>query len=454
MRRSSGRLIRLRGTSSSSSSSLITFTCPTTSNATRNMSSYPKLPIRNCEGNAYKFLEEQLLDKAPKRRGINENQDPFNRFAQKGDTINLNYLLFTQERDYLIKNDNQQVPIHTFENKVVALYFCACTKSRYTFELFEELKLAYEELAQVKKNFEVVLIYGREFACSNDWPCEESFHEEFKGMPWLALPYRDPNCKKLNRIFEVSYIKEFGGLVIFGPHAEFIEPFGSHILFLYKISGYPFSRRRVAQLETEKVKELKLEMICDQNSVFRMKDGSQVPFCQLAGKRILLVLEHEERNCVQSLNVNFLMMLKKLYRKAKGTDHEFEVIRVLIGDEESRSSKCAFVGRMPWLVSHASEWIHANLGSYMWHNKPLDELNYFPVFAFDQDGKLVRRTKYPTIENTCFPFSGCGLEDEALSQLNTHFEWNYWDYRGGSIYSHSDYKKSINLFNLPFGRYG
>lgn len=118
------------------------------------------------------------------------------------------------------------------------------------------------------------------------------------------------------------------------------------------------------------------------------------------------------------------MMLKRLYRKAKGTDQEFEVIRVLIGNDESSSSK-KFIGRMPWLVSHASEWIHANLGSYIWHNKPLDELIYFPVFAFDQDGKLVRRTKYPTIEDARFPFSGCGLEEEALAQLNTHFEWNH-----------------------------
>lgn len=168
------------------------------------------------------------------------------------------------------------------ENKVVAFYFCTGTKSPDNLELFEELKLAYEELAKVKKIFEVVLVYSRECAYSNDWPSEESFCEEFKGMPWLALPYRDPNCKKLNRIFEISSSKHdlpgFGGLVIFDPHAKFIEPFGSHILCLYKIPGYPFTRRRVAQLETEKVKDLKLEMIVDPNTVFRMKDGSQVSF--------------------------------------------------------------------------------------------------------------------------------------------------------------------------------
>ena len=144
-------------------------------------------------------------------------------------------------------------------------------------------------------------------------------------------------------------------------------------------------------------------------------------------------------------------MLKKLYRKAKGTCHEFEVVRVLLGSEESATSN-QFVGRMPWLVSQASEWIHANLGSYIWHNKSLDTLVYFPLFAFDQDGKLVRKTKYPTIDDTCFPFTGYDLEEEALAQLNTQFEWNYWDYKGGSIYSHSDFKKSVDLSRFLLGR--
>lgn len=67
-----------------------------------------------------------------------------------------------------------------------------------------------------------------------------------------------------------------GGLVIFGPHGEFVELFASDILHFYKIPGYPFTRKRVAQLETEKVKELKPEMICDPNTVVRMKDRSQV----------------------------------------------------------------------------------------------------------------------------------------------------------------------------------
>lgn len=65
-------------------------------------------------GNAYKYLEEAVLDEAPKTYARNEIQDPFNLFIQKGDTVNLNDLLFTKERDYLVKNNNQQMSILSF----------------------------------------------------------------------------------------------------------------------------------------------------------------------------------------------------------------------------------------------------------------------------------------------------------------------------------------------------
>lgn len=62
-------------------------------------------------GSASKYLEEAMLNEGPKTYARNEIQDPFNRFVQKGDTINLNDLLFTEERDYIIKNNNEHVSI-------------------------------------------------------------------------------------------------------------------------------------------------------------------------------------------------------------------------------------------------------------------------------------------------------------------------------------------------------
>lgn len=176
----------------------------------------------------------------------------------------------------------QQVPIHTFEDKVVALYFYHPDR-RNSLTLTEELKLAYEEFAN-KEIFEVVLIYIYEPRQRQHWKgenlfwkSEESFWKKFKTMPWLALPFKDMSYKKLMRVFEFqSADAPLSSLVIFGPHADYIEPFGYSMLRMYGSGGFPFTRKKAAELENEKIKELRLEMLWDPNTIFRRNDGSQV----------------------------------------------------------------------------------------------------------------------------------------------------------------------------------
>lgn len=109
---------------------------------------------------------------------------------------------------------------------------------------------------------------------------EESFFKTFKSMPWLALPFKDPTYRKLKRLFghnpdEVELVQT-PSLVIIGPHGEFVEPWGDDILMRYKLQAYPFTREAVAKLETEKIKELKLEMLWDRNALFRRNNGTDV----------------------------------------------------------------------------------------------------------------------------------------------------------------------------------
>lgn len=57
-------------------------------------------------------------------------------------------------------------------------------------------------------------------------------------MTWFALPFGDKSCKKLRRVFEFSQCKfeyDEPKLVIFGPYAEFIEPFVTRILYKFNI---------------------------------------------------------------------------------------------------------------------------------------------------------------------------------------------------------------------------
>ncbi|XP_074324370.1 uncharacterized protein LOC141661285 [Apium graveolens] len=89
----------------------------------------------------------------------------------------LKTLLGSSQRDYVISNNGAKVPIHTLEEKVVALYFYNpdCPDS-----LTKELKSAYEEFAKLKKIFEVVLVYIRE-PCNNE-NCLEVEIEKLKGL--------------------------------------------------------------------------------------------------------------------------------------------------------------------------------------------------------------------------------------------------------------------------------
>lgn len=169
------------------------------------------------------------------------------------------------------------MPVDTLEDKVVALYFYHADNANHY--LTETLRLA-------KKNnkFEVLLVYITE---SGLYDCtsysEKSFWKDFKTMPWLALPYRDVCCNKLRRVFKIS---NDGGedpnkLVIIGPHAEFIEPVGASILLEYGVSAYPFTFNKALELETEKIKPLKLETLWDKNTIFRRNNGSKVSYLDL-----------------------------------------------------------------------------------------------------------------------------------------------------------------------------
>ncbi|KAL8095137.1 hypothetical protein AgCh_036554 [Apium graveolens] len=185
----------------------------------------------------------------------------------------LHTLLTSSKRDYLISNNEDQVPIHTLEDKVVALYFY---EEGFSDEkVTKELQMAYKELARNNKKFEVVLVYRFDGLRTWAYKSDESFWKTFKTMPWLALPNEDSHHRMLKQIFNFSYDndgKEFV-VVIIGPHMEFIEPFGVFILQNFKISAYPFSRDRVAELITEEAKQLRLEMLWEPNSVFGGKFG-------------------------------------------------------------------------------------------------------------------------------------------------------------------------------------
>lgn len=156
-------------------------------------------------------------------------------------------LLVSAERDYVISNRGEKVPIESLEDKVVALYFYEDCSSRSN--PTKELIAAYQELAENNIDFEVVLIYLTDtrdtYKCTN----EDTFKTTFKTR--LALPFKDPVHKKLKRLFDyppfqhLDLWKKAPSTVIIGPHCEYIEPCGAEVLLQFGVSAYPFTRENL-----------------------------------------------------------------------------------------------------------------------------------------------------------------------------------------------------------------
>ncbi|WOG99017.1 hypothetical protein DCAR_0418363 [Daucus carota subsp. sativus] len=323
-------------------------------------------------------------------------------------------LLTFPECNYVINNQNQEVPVHNLEDKVVALYF---DEESISAELPIKLKTAYDELLAKEKNFEIVLVHIHDSVYSSECATEESFWKTFSKMPWLALPFKDPRCKYLKRVFSYPVDLEGPGpdprLVIIGPRGKYYELYGADILQRFGVEAYPFTRMRIAKLEATYMKELKLDKFWDPNISFIQKNGPEVKLSQLVGKRIILVIEGEWASG------KFLRRLKARYLEMKETDDAFEVIFVpkKVG---SPYGKHVFAA-MPWL-RHPHRPRRTNIVKLLCRFRRGDG-----IVAFDRDGTVVRRSTAPSIErgNKEYPFYAGGLEKEALTEVTEKYNWDY-----------------------------
>ncbi|KAK1380632.1 hypothetical protein POM88_027376 [Heracleum sosnowskyi] len=94
----------------------------------------------------------------------------YKRSIRKGDTISLNDLLFTSNRDYLIKKNNQYVKADHLNDKVIGIYFLPLTNKDPEHSMWHTvLKDVYDDLYPAKK-FEIVLV-----ACNDP---DTNFREE------------------------------------------------------------------------------------------------------------------------------------------------------------------------------------------------------------------------------------------------------------------------------------
>lgn len=154
----------------------------------------------------------------------------------------------------------------------------------------------------------------------------------------------------------------------------------------------------------------------------------------LLGKRVILVLDSfdalksisDDKTSAQRITKS-LTMLKEKYFLTKGTDDEFEVIRILVNNTESLIYK-DLVGDMPWLVSPESDLKYDVVSSRFWYG--LDAYFLFilclPILAFDQDGRVVRKTLHAELEDMKFPFFAGVMEEEMFSPLSTSSQEDFY----------------------------
>ncbi|KAJ1376938.1 Thioredoxin-like fold [Sesbania bispinosa] len=187
---------------------------------------------------AYPFSKEKLEQLREAEREKRDNQTLAN-------------LLTNRHRDYVLGHAGlKQVPVASLVGKTVGLYFSAgwcvpCMK--FTPKLISIYQKIKHELAEKgEEDFEIVLI-------SSDRD-QASFDSYYSTMPWLALPFGDPEIKNLARHFDVQGIP---CLVIVGPNGKTITAHGRNLINLYQENAYPFTNAQVEQLEKKLEQEAK-----------------------------------------------------------------------------------------------------------------------------------------------------------------------------------------------------
>lgn len=75
-----------------------------------------------------------------------------------------------------------------------------------------------------------------------------SFDSYFETMPWMAMPYGDPNIRHLSEYFDVQGIPS---LVILGPDGKTVTKQGRSLVNLYEENAYPFTEGRIDMLQRE-----------------------------------------------------------------------------------------------------------------------------------------------------------------------------------------------------------
>ncbi|CAK9313922.1 unnamed protein product [Citrullus colocynthis] len=312
----------------------------------------------------------------------------------------LNSLISSEGRDFLIRNNGDQVKISSLIGKNVGLYFSAswCPPCRRFTPVFAGV---YEELAS-KGDFEVIFV-------SSDRD-EDSFKDYFSKMPWLSIPFSDSETvKRLKELFKVRGIPH---LVVLDPSGKVSTDQGVRLVSEYGVSVYPFTPEQIQYLkdkeeEAKRNQTISSLLVSNSRSYVISNDGNQIPVSELEGKVIGLYFSvNGHAPCDE-----FTPILVDTYKKLKEKGQNFEIVLISLDDEDEDFSQV--LKTVPWLALPFKDEKCTKLIRYF-------ELSTIPTLVIiGQDGKTLISNAAELVQEhgiDAYPFTPEKLEELAEIQ--------------------------------------
>lgn len=309
--------------------------------------------------------------------------------ASADNTHDVVSLLSSPQRDFLLRNNGDQVKIESLKGKKLGVYFSAswCGPCRkFTPTLVE----AYNEVVS-KGDFEVV------FASADE--DEESFKGYFSEMPWLAIPFSDSETR--SRLDELFHVRGIPHLVILEETGKVVTEDGVDIVREYGVEAYPFTSARIQELraqeeEARRNQSVRSLLISPSRDFVISSDGNKILVSELEGKTVGLYFS---LNSFQRSS-EFTPKLVDVYEKLKAKGENFEVVLIPLDEDEESFKKV--LGSVPWLSLPFKDKFCGKLAQYF-------ELSTLPTLVIiGPDGKTLNPNVAEAIEDhgvDAYPFT-------------------------------------------------
>ncbi|TKY58652.1 nucleoredoxin 1 [Spatholobus suberectus] len=300
-------------------------------------------------------------------------------------------LLSSPQRDFLLRNNGDQVKIDSLKGKKLGLYFSAswCGPCRsFTPTLVE----VYNEVA-TKGDFEVIFV-----TADKD---DESFNSYFSKMPWLAIPFSDSEAR--SSLKELFHVRGIPHLALLDETGKVVTKNGVKVIREYGVEGYPFTSARMQELKDQEEESRRNQsvtslLVSPSRDFVISSDGkkTQILVSELEGQTVGLYF------CVNSSRLcsDFTPKLVEAYEKLKAKGENFEVVLIPL-DEDEESFKDGLES-VPWLSLPFKDKICVKLAQYF-------ELSTLPTLVIiGPDGKTLHPNVAEAIEEhgiAAYPFT-------------------------------------------------